>query len=151
MTLLEVLVVVSMIGIMGAIAVPRLNRSALNLSSAADNFIGNLRMARASAVSRGARYRVTLDADSYSIQRLQDNNEDGVWEPDGAWPSQDVDLPVGVSLTVASGDGVIEFDTRGLVAPPNAEDPPEIEEISLSRDGDTQQVEVWPSGQVLEV
>jgi len=72
----------------------------------------------------------------------------GVWEPEGA--SLQVDLPDGVSLAVQDGDGVVEFNTRGLIEPNAGDAVAEIERLTLtdSRDGRTQQVEVWPSGQV---
>jgi Tfp pilus assembly protein FimT len=151
--MLEVLVTVALIAVMGALALPNLNQSAMNLPTTTQTLVGDLRMTRANATSRGARYRVTLASDSYSIQRLQDDDGDGVWEPDSAWPAENVDLPRWISLSVNEGDGVIEFNTRGLVEPPNAEDPPEVEKITLSdsRDEGTKKVEVYPSGQVLEV
>ncbi len=152
MSLIEVLVVIGLIGLMSAFALPRLNSSILNLSLAAENLAGDLRTARANALSRGARYRVTLGTTSYSVQRLQDSDEDGVWEPDARFAPWEVVLPAGISLTVVAGDGVIEFDTRGLIARPLDGSPPEIEMVRLSdnRAGDTRELQVWPSGQVLE-
>jgi prepilin-type N-terminal cleavage/methylation domain-containing protein len=149
LSLLELLVAIAMLSIVGAIAVPHLNKSILNLSTATQMLMGSIRVARADAVSRGTRYRVVFSADSYSVQRLQLSG-DGEWVP--AVTSEEVNLPSGITINVVEGDGVIEFNTRGLVVPPPGEEVAEIERLSLhdSRDGDTQYLEVWPSGQVLE-
>lgn len=149
-SLIELLVAIGILGLLIALAVPRLNSSQLQLSTVMQDLVGNLRIARANATSRGAHYLATFSSSSYSIQRLQDDDDDGVWEPMGS--PQQVDLPDGISLTVQNGDGVVEFNTRGLVEP-NDDAVAEIERITItdSRDGRTQQVEVWPSGQVQEV
>jgi type II secretory pathway pseudopilin PulG len=151
LSVIELLVAIALIGVMGALAIPRLNQSVLNLSSATQNLVGNIRMTRANAVSRGAHYRITLGATSYSIERLH-LDADGNWVPDPGYPSEDWDLPSGISLNVTSGDGIIEFDTRGLIVPPPDEDASEIEEVTIhdSQDGDNKHLEIWPSGQVLE-
>lgn len=149
MSLIELLVVIGILGLVVAVTLPGLKSSALDLSTATQNLVGDLRIARANAASHSAHYRVTISSESYTIQRLQDNDGDGVWQPTGS--PQSVDLRDGISLNVESGDGVVEFNTRGLVESDNAG--PEIERITLtdSRDGKTKQVEVWPSGQVLEM
>lgn len=148
MSLIELLVAIGILGLLVALALPRLNSRQLDLSTATQDLVGNLRIARANASGRGAHYLATFSSSSYSIQRLQDNDDDGVWEPEG--PSLQVDLPGGVSLTVQDGDGVVEFNARGLIEPNAGDAVAEIERLTLtdSRDGRTQQVEVWPSGQV---
>jgi type II secretory pathway pseudopilin PulG len=151
LSVIELLVAIALIGVMGALAIPRLNQSVLNLSSTTQNLVGNIRMARANAVSRGAHYRITLSANSYSIERLS-LDADGNWVPDPGYSSEDWDLPSGISLNVTSGDGIIEFDTRGLIVPPPDEEASEIEQVTIhdSLDGDNKYLEIWPSGQVLE-
>src|SRR5712692_4271871 len=98
LSLVEVLVAVTILALMIALAVPNFNRSGLSRMNAAESLAGNIRLARANAVSRGARYRITLGSDSYSIQRLQDDDGDGVWEPDSAFGTQEVELPSGVTI-----------------------------------------------------
>lgn len=90
-TLLELLVGLAIVGTLGAIAIPNLNNSSLDLSSAVQRFVGELRMARARATNSGAHFRVTLADTSYTIQRLQDANDDGVWEPDTSFPAGTID------------------------------------------------------------
>jgi type II secretory pathway pseudopilin PulG len=152
MSAIELLVTIGLIAIMGALALPNLNKSVMNLPVSEEELIAHLRMARASAVSRGVHYRVTLHTNSYVIQRLQETAP-GVWGPDGRWPAQEVQLPPGVSLHVTHGDGIIEFDTRGLIEPPSPGDPPEIEKLTIadSREGGSKKIEIYPSGQILEV
>jgi Tfp pilus assembly protein FimT len=151
MSLVELLVAIGILGLLVALALPRLSNRQLELSAATQDLVSNLRIARANATSRGAHYLVTFSSNSYSIQRLQDDDDDGTWEPKG--PPSQVDLPDGISLTVQDGDGVVEFNTRGLIEPNAGGSVAEIERLTLtdSRDGRTQQVEVWPSGQVQEV
>lgn len=148
LSLLELLVAIAMLSIIGAIAIPHLNKSIFNLSTATQMLVASIRVARADAVSRGTRYRVVLGTNSYSVQRLQLSG-DGEWVP--ASTTEEVNLPSGITINVMDGDGVIEFNTRGLVVPAPGEELAEIEQLTLhdSRDGDTKYLEVWPSGQVL--
>jgi type II secretory pathway pseudopilin PulG len=147
---MEMLVTVTVAGLLAAVALPNLNRAEFRLVGAMENLVGNIRLARANAVSRGARYRVVLSSASYSIQRLQDVDEDDVWEPDG--PAQEVELPQGVMITEGAGEE-IEFTTRGLVAPLPDGTPAGIVTIRLSGEGEEsgRAIDVWPSGQVQRV
>src|SRR5581483_620710 len=115
MSLIELLVTVGILSIMIAVAVPRLNSSVLNLPVAEQNLIGDIRLARAYATTRGVHYRVSINATSYTVERLQDADGDGVWEPDSRFPAQTVELPHDVSVSEGAGS-VIEFTTRGLLA-----------------------------------
>lgn len=150
MSILELLVTIAIVAVMGMIALPALNRSVVDLSAAKQELVGRLRLARANATSRGAHFRVTLSSSSYTIQRLADGNGDGVWTPVGE--VETVQLPATISLAVTDGDGVIEFDSRGLIEPPDADTPPEVERITLSDIHEkTALLEIYPSGQVLEM
>jgi prepilin-type N-terminal cleavage/methylation domain-containing protein len=150
-TLLELLVVIGVLGIISMIAIPALNSSMLDLSSASDELAANLKLARGRANGSGSHVRVTINANSYVVERLQDDDDDGVWMPDGSFPANTIDLPKTVSVT----DGVgkqIEFNSRGLMDSPEGTTPAVVE-LTLydSKNGDTKQIHVWPSGQVLEV
>jgi Tfp pilus assembly protein FimT len=148
MSMIELLIAISMIALMIAVAVPRLNRSDLNMPIAVQDLLGNIRMARASAVSRGVHYRVTL-ASSYTIQRLK-QNDDGTWDPDGS-PAQRGDLPHDISITEGEGS-VIEFDTRGLLVSQEEDTPPDVITVELhdGQHGGDKTIQIWPSGQVEE-
>jgi general secretion pathway protein H len=148
-SLVEVLVTLALVGLLSALAVLNFNRSGLSLVDATETLAGNIRLARANAVSRGARYRVTLHSNSYSLQRLQDDDGDDVWEPDAAFPTQEVELSGGI--TISEGASVeIEFTTRGLLASLPDGIPADVIPISLSSADESQSeaIEVWPSGQV---
>jgi prepilin-type N-terminal cleavage/methylation domain-containing protein len=149
-SLIEMLVTISVAGLLAALALPNFNRSDLKLADAMENLIGNIRLARANAISRGARYRVTLDSTSYAIQRLQDPDGDNVWEPDGA--AQEFELPSGISISEGAGQE-IEFTTRGLMAPLPDGSPPVIVTIRLSSPtgSESETIDIWPSGQVQRV
>ena len=150
-SLIEVLVTIGLFAIIGGIAIPNLNSSSLNLTVALEQILGDVRMARADAITRGAHYRVTLSSESYSVERLQDDDGDGIWEPVGT--AKTVDLPTGIAIVIENGDGVIEFNTRGLVTALPDGTPAEIEELVLSDTarGKNRDVEIWPSGQIMEV
>jgi len=151
-TVTEMMVALTIIGIMGALAISSVNKSALNLSSAEQDLIANLRVARANANGRGVHFRVAMGISSYTIQRLKQDAE-GNWIVDTAFSTQTVTAPRGISFSVTYGDGIIEFDTRGLIVPPPGQTVSEIEVISISDSikNRTKTLNVWPSGQVLEV
>lgn len=152
MSLIELLVTIGIISVLIALTIPQLNQSTLNLPIAEQNLIADIRMTRASATTRGARFKVSLASDSYSIRRLQDDDNDGEWEPDGAFPTQTVNFPSSITITEGA-DAEIEFTTRGLLADQPDGTPAAIVTISLhdSHKGETRTVEVWPSGQIEEV
>src|SRR5262249_289381 len=83
-SLIELLVVIGIFGIVVTIALHQIKDGELDLSTATQNLVGELRIARANATSRGAHYRVTISSESYSVQRLQDDDGDGVWQPTGS-------------------------------------------------------------------
>lgn len=151
-TLTELMVTLTIVGLLGALAMSSVDKSALNLSSGAQDLMANLRIARANANGRGVHFRVTMGTSSYTIQRLKQDNA-GNWIVDTAFPTQTVKAPRGISFSVTHGDGVIEFDTRGLVVPPAGQTVAEIEAIRISDSikNRAQNLNVWPSGQVLEV
>lgn len=153
MSLVELLVALGIVAIAGAMTLPRINSGTFNATVTAQNLLGDIRMARANATTRGAHFRVTLDSSSYTVERLQDDDGDGEWLPDSNFPARTVDLPSGISLSIDNGDGIIEFTTRGLIATLTDGTPPEIEEVTLndSVHGKTRHIQVWPSGQVQEV
>ncbi len=154
MSMIELLVTMGLVSIMGVIAIPALNSGVLNLSVSQQNLVADIRMARANATTRGAHFKVSLFSESYTIERLQDGDDDGVWEPDGAFSAQTVELPSGVTLSFPdNSETEVEFTTRGLLEDLPDGTPASIVtiEINDSIHGETKTVEVWPSGQVQEV
>ena len=151
-SLMEVLVTLTFVGLLSALPLVNLNRQGLKLADALDDLTSNIRLARANAVSRGVHYLVTLNSNSYSIQRLQDPDGDDVWEPDGAFAEQEFELPIGITISEGAG-ARIEFTTRGLLAPLPDGTPADVVTIRLSTSGESQSeaIDVWPSGQVQRV
>jgi prepilin-type N-terminal cleavage/methylation domain-containing protein len=148
-TLLELLVVIAIIGITSGLSLPYLSADKLDLKVEGQRFMGHLRMARANAVNRGVHYRVSISPAAYQIERLEDDDEDGVWLAEATV----VDLPVSAGLTLSSdADGVIEFDTRGFVIPPTGALLAAVEILTLDENasGKATVFEVWPSGQIVE-
>ena len=146
LTVIEMIVTLGIIGILTGVAVSSFGSKTLALSSATEDLLGALRVARANATGRGVHFRVTVNANSYSIQRLQDPDEDGNWTPDGA--AQQVDLPNPAYIGTGAGTA-IEFDTRGLLVPP----PAGVITIQIVNpdNGGTKEIQVWPSGQIGQI
>jgi prepilin-type N-terminal cleavage/methylation domain-containing protein len=155
MSMIELLVTMSILAVMIAVAVPKFNSSMLNLPVAEQTLIADIRMARAHATSRGVHYQISLTSSSYSVQRLQDSDGDGVWNADSGFPAQTVDFPSDLSLSFEDGSSaVFEFTTRGLLVDQEDGSPAAIVTVYLHDSQDesaTKTVQIWPSGQVEEV
>lgn len=151
-TVMELIVVMGIIGVMGAIAIPTLNRQVLSLTVTSGELTGNLRLARADATGRSVHFRVTLSSETtYRIERLEDNNNDGVWTVDGGYTPRTVTLPPSMSVTTGVG-AVIEFSSRGIRVP-NADGSPASLITLVLYDANTTEsktIKVWPSGQIEE-
>jgi Tfp pilus assembly protein FimT len=63
--MLELLAVLAIVATLDMLAITSVNRSTLNLSSAEQDFMANLRIARANANGRGVHFRVTIGTSSY--------------------------------------------------------------------------------------
>lgn len=154
MSMIELIVTIGILSLLMAFSLPNINSGVLNLPLVSQTLVGDIRMARANATTRGVHYRVSIESSSYTIQRLQDEDEDDVWEPDGAFPTQTVELPTGLSITFSSGEGaIVEFTTRGLLVEQEDGTPAEIVTLTVvdSIHDESKSLEVWPSGQVQEV
>jgi Tfp pilus assembly protein FimT len=150
-SLAEVMVTLGIITIVMGVGVLGLDRDFLDLDTARQMLVNDLRMARMQATLKGVRFRVTLGAGGYRIERLVDTNGTGNWQVDGSYAAKTVNLPSGYALTSTSTAGsatTAEFDGRGLlVAQPNGT----IGVISIvlsDDDGRQKAVKLWPSGQV---
>ena len=151
MTLMELIVSLGIASVLTAITIPQVNSSIINLSSARDYLLTDIRLARGNATGRGAHFRVTLASHSYVIQRLQDGDGNGIWDPNSAFPPQTVQLPSTITITEGVGKK-IEFTTRGLLTFQPDGTPPPVIAIALkdSKDNRTVDLSVYPSGQVIE-
>ncbi|MBM4258990.1 MAG: prepilin-type N-terminal cleavage/methylation domain-containing protein [Deltaproteobacteria bacterium] len=149
-SLIELIVIVSIIGILVMIAVPNLNRSHMNLMAGREELEANIRMVRGNATGRGVHYRVTLHPDSYEIDRLKLAADGVTWVHDSLYSVQTVQLPKNITITTGAGMA-FEFNSRGLLEK-QADGTPAVQvSVTLrdSRDNSTQSVSIWPSGQIL--
>jgi Tfp pilus assembly protein FimT len=148
---IEIILVVCIIGLMAGFSLPQIDPHQLDLVTSVDGLAGNLKMARTWSIGRGVHFQLTLTASSYTLQRLADPDEDGVWTADPGVPAQDFTLPDRLSLSV-SGSDALEFNTRGLLVPEADQPIAAIETITVTDtyDARTRQIVIWPSGQILE-
>ena len=151
-SLMELIVVMGIIGTMVAVAAPATNRKVMSLPLASEELQGALRLARANASRHGAHFRLTItDAKTYTIQRMQDPDGDGIWAADSTYPVQTSTLSPSVSIGGGAIGQRIEFNTRGLLHSTFAGVVPTVVYIPLTMTGSsTKTIEVWPSGQVQE-
>lgn len=151
-SLMELLVVIAMISILGAIAIPTTNRSVLNLPASALEFEANMRLARGNATGRGVHYRVAIFSKSYDIERLQFNPTTQTWDPDPRFTKETVPLPKNVSIGLGGGERV-EFNSRGLLESNPDGTPAALVTVELHDEntGQTKTIRIWPSGQIQEV
>jgi len=150
-SLAEVMVTLGMITVVMGVGVLGLDRDYLDLETARQSLVNDLRMARMQATLKGVRFRVTLSGNGYRIERLVDTDGTDKWQVDGDYAAKIVEFPTGFALTSTSTSGsatTAEFDGRGLlVAQPNGT----IGVISIvlvDDDGRQKAVKLWPSGQV---
>lgn len=116
-TVLEIAIVVVVLGLVLALALPYLTPRPMNLRADTNDLVANLRLARDLAISRTTHYRVrVLDCSSYALER-------GVQRPGGqAWEFQEerrVSLRQNVRFYGPPCEGpAVEFDSRGRVVRP---------------------------------
>jgi prepilin-type N-terminal cleavage/methylation domain-containing protein len=149
-SLIELIVIISIVGILVMVAVPNLNRSHMNLMAGREELEANIRIVRGNATGRGVHYRVTLHSNYYEIDRLRLDVDGITWIHDPLYSVQRVDLPKNITITTGAGLS-FEFNSRGLLEK-QADGSPAVQvSITLrdSRDNSTQSVDVWPSGQIL--
>jgi prepilin-type N-terminal cleavage/methylation domain-containing protein len=141
-TVLELLVAVSVMGVLAAIALPRMPRSAFALWNADRQLLADIRHARAEALTKGDHFRVVVTgASTYEVQRMR--LVGGGWVANT--PAQrSRTLPAGVTFTQGVGSR-FEFNTRGLMVAPAVATRLQMTDARTSRN---RYVTVWPSGQV---
>jgi hypothetical protein len=146
---LDIAVAVGIVSLLIALLIPTLNSRATTLPTATRGLVDHLRLARAGAASRGTHFRVTFQASAYAIEQLQDEDGDGMWEPDTQVPAWRISLPPTVAIGVAA-DTTIEFDARGLVSatPHDGTVPPVTVKLTDSQTEKSSVIEILPSGKV---
>lgn len=145
-TLIELISFVALLAILVGVALPRLDPRPLRTNSALENFLADVRYARAKAIVTGTHVCVHVVSGSrYQVRRLRQSGNSWVLDQ----VLKDVTMPPGVSfyLGTATG-GHIKFNTRGLqVAYPNPNAPYPLYASFWDGFGSYHQVSLWPSGQ----
>lgn len=143
-TILELLVTMGILAILFATAATFIRPSIYDLDTATKELVGNLRVSRGHAVSRGAHYRIAVSsASAYGVERLKEAG--GAWIVDET-EARLVTLPPAIQLATGVG-ATIEINSRGLLV-----QPADLLLLTLSdaSNGQTRVIEVWPSGQFNE-
>jgi prepilin-type N-terminal cleavage/methylation domain-containing protein len=145
-SLAEMMVTLSIMAVVTAIAVPRWNAGRMNILAARRIVIANLRLARANAITKSLHYQVSFpDGGHVSLSgMLQSPAGSGTWVVDTT-KVQTSALPAGTQVPAVSTR--VEFNTRGMVV--NASTMTQIS-VTDSFSG-TKSLQVWPSGQVNEL
>jgi len=140
---IELVATVAIMAVVLGIAMPRMANRPYALWNAQTTLIGDLRQARAEAITRGDHFRVDITgASTYKVSRMQ-LQADGTWTPRvPAYRSRT--LPTGLGFVVGNGLA-FEFNTRGLMLNPGWAATLVLFDYTHSL---TRWVTVWPSGQV---
>lgn len=149
-SLAEVLVTIGIVTTILGVGILGLNRGYLNLTAAKQNLVNDLRQARMQATLKGTHFRFEAMGNKYSIQRLAKSETNGAWSLDPSFAPKVVDLPPGFTITVnsASPAPIAEFDGRGLLVPFSTGSPGIVTVVIIDSKGKTEQIQIWPSGQV---
>jgi hypothetical protein len=140
---IELVATIALMGVVAGVAMPSMTRQPYALWNAQATLIGDLRQARAEAITRGDHFRVDITGtNTYTVSRMQ-LNADGTWTPRvPAWRSRT--LPSNVQIVTGSGLG-FEFNTRGLMVNPSWAATLVMYDYDKAL---TRWVTIWPSGQV---
>ena len=146
-SLIELLVALSILGVLARIAVPMWKATSMNIVSARRMVVANLRLARANAITKSIHYQVSFTTDKGSVKlsgMVQPTPPATTWTVDTTKVQTTV-LPK--SAQVSTSSVVVEFNTRGMVVNSSA-----VTLISLTDSvGNTKSLQVWPSGQIHEM
>ena len=141
-TLLELMVAVALFSIITAVALPTFGSNPYALWTAQQQLLGDLRMTRSDALTKGDHFRFDVkSASTYEEHRMQLVGTQ--WLPRDPAVRTGT-LPSGVTFTSGVGSQ-FEFNTRGLMLNPGAAT---TLTLADSRTGHNRVVTVWPSGQV---
>jgi hypothetical protein len=140
-TVAELMVTVALVGVLVGAALPHLDARRESINGAVSSVVGDLRFARARAITSGRHYAFELvDSRTYRVQRMR--NDGTSWVADSV--ARQVTLPEHVELTL-DGPSVLEFNTRGMMI--SAEATPTLG-LKDTKFGAGHAVLIWPSGQI---
>ena len=114
-SLIEIVVVIAIVGILSAIAVPNVIgwRAARKLDGAARNFMADMELARIKAIREAEDISVVFDVAGESYQMIVDLDDDYTLDP-GETQFRERTMPPGITIvsTTFSGNRT-RFNTRG--------------------------------------
>jgi Tfp pilus assembly protein FimT len=147
-SLIQVVVTLSLVAILGAIAVPKWKATQMNIVTARRLVLATLRLARTNAITKSIHYQVSFPSDMGHITlsgMLQSPAGSGIWVVDQT-KVQTTALPASTQVAASSQAITVEFNTRGMVVNSTA-----VVQINLTDAfGLTRSLKVWPSGQMNE-
>lgn len=113
-TLIEVMIVIAIIGIVSAIAVPNMIgwRTARQLDGAARNFMADMQLAKLKAIREAEDVFVLINVAGNSYQMFVDLNNNSTYDDPGDNQFRNVTLPPGITIN-ASDVASLNYDSRG--------------------------------------
>ncbi len=147
-TLIEMVVVLSILAIMAAYAVPEYRASRVHINNTQRLLLANLRLARTNAISKSVHYQVAFpNTTQMQVSRMVENPPgSGTWKVDTT-NVQTIPLPSSTQVKPTVVGTVYEFNARGITV--NLTTPQQID--LQDSFGLTKSIQVWPSGQVNEL
>ena len=147
-TLIEMVVVVSILGIVTAYAVPEYRASRVHINNAHRMVLANLRLARTNAISKSVHYQVSFPtATQIRVSRMVESPAgSGAWQVDTN-NVQTIPMPSSTQVKSTVVGTSYEFNSRGITV--NLATPQQVDVQDTF--GLTKSVQVWPSGQVNEL
>jgi prepilin-type N-terminal cleavage/methylation domain-containing protein len=143
-SLIEVLVAVSIFGVVALAGLPHLDRGREDINTSIQRVVADMRYARGRAITSGEHYAVEwTGANTYEVQRMRLGGL-GTWEVDRV--ERSVELPGHISFALHE-DGVerLEFNTRGMMIASTKPLWPVISDLDHHVD---RRLSIWPSGQI---
>jgi Tfp pilus assembly protein FimT len=141
---MELMMTVGLAGVLIGAAIPHLDTRRESINSAVGSVVGDLRFARARAITSGRHYAFELvDARTYRVQRMR--NDGTSWVADSV--ARQVSLPEHLQLNL-DGASVLEFNTRGMMI--SADVTPTLT-LNDTQFGSDHEVLIWRSGQIQHV
>ncbi len=145
-SLIELLVAVSIFGVLALAGLPHVDRRREDLNTSVQRVLADVRFARSRSITSGEHYAVKwTSTHGYEVQRLSLN-------PAGEWVTDRVErtvlLPDSIAFSIDAGAGGVdrlEFNTRGMLI----SSPKPLWPVMSDLVHDVSRTfSVWPSGQI---